>query len=161
MALPSPSIVVNPSAFSVVNIPTWLSVGPALWHPFQATATAGGVTATAVATPEFVDWTMGDGDVVRCDGPGSVYNPGLAPGPQSTSCSHTYKQSSAGEPSPDGDPNDGAFLVTAAVTWTVTWTAVGAPGGGTLPPLRDIVDSAPPSRAGGVGGSHPVNAPGS
>jgi hypothetical protein len=136
MALPSPSLVVNPAAFSVVNIPTWLSINPALWHPFQATATAGGVTATAVATPETVVWTMGDGGAVQCDGPGTGYQAALPSDVQSTSCSYTYRRSSEGEPSSDGDPNDGAFLVTATVTWEVTWTAVGAPGGGTLAPLQ-------------------------
>jgi len=136
MALPSPSVVVNPAAFSVVNLPTWLSIDPTWWHPFQATATAGGVTATAVATPETVSWTMGDGGAVECQGPGTGYDPDLPADTQSTSCSYTYARSSVGEPSSDGNSNDGAFSVTATVTWKVTWTAVGAPGGGTLPPLQ-------------------------
>ena len=136
IVLPTPSIDVNPAEFSVVNLRTWLAIAPALWRPYEATATVGGVTATASATPEAVRWTMGDGGVVECDGPGSQYDPDLAPSLQATSCGYTYERSSDGEPSGDGDANDGAFPVTATVTWKVTWTAVGAPGGGPLPSLQ-------------------------
>jgi hypothetical protein len=136
IVLPSPSLEINPAEFSVVNLPTWLAIDPAGWHAYQATATVAGVTATAVATPEEVTWTMGDGGEVECDGPGTQYSPDLAANLQSTSCSYTYARSSAGEPSVDGIPNDGAFAVTATVTWRVTWTAVGAVGGGTLPALH-------------------------
>ncbi len=136
IVLPSPSIQVNPAEFSVVNLPTWLAVDPAAWHAYQATATVGGVTANASATPETVTWTMGDGGEVDCDGPGAQYNLDLAANLQSTSCAYTYARSSDGEPSSDGDPNDGAFAVTATVVWEVTWTAIGAPGGGTLPSLH-------------------------
>ena len=136
IVLPTPSIDVNPAEFSVVNLRTWLAIAPALWHRYQATATVGGVTATALATPETVRWTMGDGGVVECDGPGTQYDPDLAARLQSTSCGYTYERSSDGEPSNDGDANDAAFPVTATVTWTVTWTAVGAPGGGPLPSLQ-------------------------
>ncbi len=134
--LPSPSIQINPVAFSLVNLPTWLAINPDIWRVDQATATAGGVTATAVATPESVSWNMGDGGVVQCNGPGTHFNPNLAADLQSPSCSYTYRRSSESEPSSDGDPNDGAFTVTATVTWKVTWTAVGADGGGILPSLH-------------------------
>jgi hypothetical protein len=136
IVLPAPSMEINPAAFSVVNIATWLSIDPAVWHAYQASATADGVTATAVATPESVAWSMGDGGEVDCSGPGVAYDPAVADDAQSTSCSYTYEQSSEGQPSSDGDPNDGSFLVTATIDWKVTWTAVGAPGGGTLPPLQ-------------------------
>ena len=136
IVLPMPSIDVNPVEFSVVNLRTWLAIAPALWHPYGATATVGGVTATALATPETVRWTMGDGGVVECAGPGTQYAPDLAASLQSTSCGYTYERSSDGEPSRDGEANDGAFPVMATVTWKVTWTAVGAPGGGPLPSLQ-------------------------
>jgi hypothetical protein len=136
IVLPSPPLEVNPTPFSVVQFATWLAVAPGVWHAYQATATVDGVTATAVATPESVMWTMGDGGVVVCDGPGTVFNPALPSDQQTTSCSYTYQRSSYGEPSSDGDPNDDAFPVTATVTGKVTWTAVGAAGGGTLPALH-------------------------
>jgi hypothetical protein len=136
IVLPAPSLTINPASFSVVNLSTWLAVNPSIWHRYEATATADGVSATAVATPQMVTWNMGDGDVVVCDGPGTAYDPDLPAELQSTTCSYTYTRSSEGEPSSDGNPNDGAFPVTAVVTWTVTWTAVGAPGGGVLPALH-------------------------
>jgi hypothetical protein len=79
---------------------------------------------------------MGDGAVVDCTGPGAQYDVDLAPNLQTTSCAYTYTRTSDGEPSSDGNPNDGAFAVTATVTWDVMWTAIGAPGGGVLPSLH-------------------------
>ena len=136
IALPPPTIDVNPTAFSVVSLPTWLAVGPSVWHSFQATATAGGVSATATATPQMVTWDMGDGAVVVCAGPGTIFNPAVAADRQSTTCSHTYLRSSDGQASGMGEPNEGAFAVTAVITWEVSWTVVGGPGGGQLPPLQ-------------------------
>jgi len=136
ISLPPPSIRLSPGEFSVVNLPSWLGIDPALWHPFVATATAGGITASATATPESVAWSMGDGGLVTCYGPGSLYNSSLPETLQNPSCSYTYRRSSIGQPSTDGDPNGGAFRVTATVTWTVRWVAIGEPGGGTLPSLH-------------------------
>jgi len=136
IVLPSPSMDLNPAAFSVVNLPSWLAIDPALWHSFSATATAGGVTVSALATPVSVMWNMGDGGVVDCPGPGTRYNPDLPAASQTPSCTYTYRRPSDGQASADGNPNDSAFRVTATVTWTVTWAAVGGPGGGTLPSLQ-------------------------
>jgi hypothetical protein len=136
ITLPAPSISTNPASYSVVNLPTWLWVDPAAWHPLMASASAGGVTATAVAAPSTVTWSMGDGGTVVCSGPGTPYNINQPADDQQTNCSYTYRQSSLGQPSSDGDPNDGAFEVAATITWSVAWTATGAPGGGTLPGLK-------------------------
>jgi hypothetical protein len=133
--LPAPNLHFNPSGSAVVNLATWLWVDPASWQPQSVSASAGGVTSTAVATPHSVSWSMGDGSTVVCAGPGTVYDLSLPPASQQTSCSYVYAQSSAAQPSPDGDPNDGSFEVTATVDWSVTWSAVGAPGGGVLPDL--------------------------
>lgn len=136
IVLPSPVVRLDPTPFSVVNLTTWLAVDPEVWRPYRATATAGTVSATAVATPVEVTWTMGDGGVVDCDGPGTEYRKEIPPGAQEPSCSYTYRRSSDGEPSADGNANDDAFPVTATVTWSVSWSATGAAGGGTLPSLH-------------------------
>ena len=90
---------------------------PGAWQTLTASATAGTVTATATATPSKVVWDMGDGHQVTCDGPGTPYS---ASDPNATTdCSYTWTQA-------------GSYQVTATVYWSVTWTAVGAPGGGNL-----------------------------
>jgi hypothetical protein len=136
ITLPQPMIYTNPSGSTYVNFPTWLWVDSTTWHPYVATASAGGVTATAVATPSSVYWSMGDGSTVVCQGPGTPYQSDKPSNQQNTSCSYEYPQSSAGQPSPNGDPNDDSYPVTATITWAVSWTATGAPGGGTLPFLK-------------------------
>jgi hypothetical protein len=134
IVLPDPVIGTNP-ATSIVNLATWLWIDPSAWHVYQVTASAGPVSATASAIPTSVTWSMGDGGSVTCPGPGVVYQPTLASDAQATDCSYLYSISSAGQPSADGDPNDAAFLVTATISWSVSWSAQGAPGGGALPSL--------------------------
>ena len=143
LVVPAPSIRFDPSAFTVVNIATWLWIDPAHWRSYTATASAGGVSATAVATPVDVVWQTGDGSGgVVCPGPGVPYRTAVPPSAQRTYCSYTFRRSSAGQVSSDGDANDGAFPVTATITWSITWTASGAPGGGVLPPLHTSSSSA-------------------
>jgi len=134
LRLPLPTSHFNPIGFSVVNLPTWMWIDPVIWHPYAVTASAGSVSATAVATPVAVIWSTGDGESTTCKGPGSPFEMASS-SQQSTECSHTYAISSAGQPSSDGNPNDGAFTVSTTVRWSVSWSARGAIGGGTLPSL--------------------------
>ncbi|MHB8328477.1 MAG: hypothetical protein ACYDD6_02415 [Acidimicrobiales bacterium] len=136
IALPVPTIELNPASFSIVNLATWLAIDPSIWHSYSATASAGALSATAVVAPESVTWTMGDGTSLICDGPGIAYRTDLPASAQQTYCSYTYRRSSIGQPSADGNPNDGAFPVMATVTWAVSWSATGVSGGGSLPPLQ-------------------------
>jgi hypothetical protein len=135
LQLPAPTTHLDPSGASIVNLPTWLWIDAAIWHPQSVSASAGSVSATAVATPVSVSWSMGDGGGLTCDGPGTPFLPAQPTSGQSTGCAYTYARTSAGQPSSDGNPNDDAFDVTATVTWSVSWTAQGAAGGGTLPTL--------------------------
>lgn len=135
LQLPSPSMHFNPVGPSVVNLPTILWIDRSIWHSYSVTASAGSVSATAVATPLSVTWTMGDGAVVTCPGPGIPFDGTTAPSEQGSSCQHVYRSTSAGQPTPDGNPNDDAFTVVARVSWSVEWSAQGAPGGGPLAPL--------------------------
>ena len=135
IALPSPLVHTDPSGATFVNLATWFWVARDVWHPFTATARAGRVVATATATPVQVEFSTGDGGRIICAGPGTPYDPNKSSLAQSTTCFHTYWSSSANQPSPDGNPNDAAYVLEATITWDVSWTAVGAPGGGTLPPL--------------------------
>jgi len=117
-AIPLPGIQLNPPADQeqVVNLETWMWVEG--WAPVTASATAGAVTVTVTATPTRVDWSMGDGGEVTCDGPGTAYDKSRSPDEQHTDCGYTYRHSSAGQP-------DGAYIVEATSTWHVTWTRRG------------------------------------
>ncbi len=138
LRLPSPSNHFDPTV-PVVNLPTWLWIDPGVWHPYRVTASVGSVTATAVATPVTVTWSMGDGGSVTCDGPGTPFDPSEPA--QESPCSYLYPESSAGQPSPDGNPDDGAFVVVATIHWSVTWSVTGAAGGGALPALATSTPS--------------------
>jgi hypothetical protein len=115
----SPTIEMAPPTGSsqLVGVATWLWIDPGAWRMLSASATAGPVTTTAVATPTRVVWDMGDGSTVTCDGPGTPYNPSTPNA--TTDCSYTW-------------PAPGTFRVTATVYWSISWTAQGAAGGGTL-----------------------------
>ncbi|MGH8995125.1 MAG: hypothetical protein ACRDYB_03680 [Acidimicrobiales bacterium] len=115
----SPTIEMAPPTghAQLVGVATWLWIDPNAWKALSASASAGAVTATATATPTKVVWDMGDGASVTCAGPGTPYNSSEPDG--TTRCSFTW-------------PQAGSYTVTAAVFWSVTWTATGAPGGGNL-----------------------------
>ncbi len=119
LPLASPTIEMAPPSGSpqLVGVATWMWVSPGAWQTLSASASAGTVTTTATATPQKVVWDMGDGDTVTCDGPGTPYS-ASAPN-ATTNCSYTWGQA-------------GTYHVTATLYWSVTWTAVGAPGGGNL-----------------------------
>jgi hypothetical protein len=138
LQLPSPSLTLSPSTKGYVNLAEWLSINQSTWHTFTTSAQAcnagGCVTATASATPVYVTWDTGDGSTVTCNGPGTPYNPNISAEAQSTNCSHTYTRTSAGQPTPDGNPNDAAFPITATMTWVVAWSGPDGSAGG-LPGL--------------------------
>lgn len=133
--LPAPLVGVNPPGPQLVTLPTWLWVEPDSWVPVEATASVPGVSARVVAEPVQVAWTMGDGQTVVCDGPGEPFT--LAQAEREPVCGHTYQQSSARQPG-------GAYPVTATVSYDVRWAAVGASGGGPLPPITSTNEFALP-----------------
>lgn len=127
--LPNPAIASSPkpSDPQLVRLPIWLAVGEDIWHPFTSTASAGGITATATATPTIVSWSMGDGATITCRGPGTAYKQGRdEPRKESPTCGHTYVESSATAPNTK-------YPVAATITWAITWSAAGESG--TLPAL--------------------------
>ncbi len=114
----------GPDRLGAVGVPIWMWVndpGPQTLGPLTASDTAGGVTVTLDAKVASVDWDMGDGTIVRCDGAnagGTQYVDAydLA---ESPTCGHVYQH--------QGDP----FTITATSHWQVNW--VGAGQSGTLP----------------------------
>lgn len=128
--LPGMGVGLNPSTDGWVNFPEWFWLDSDRWHSYAATATVAGVSATATATPSYVTWQPGDGGSLRCNGPGTAYDPNRAVGSQHSDCTWTYRTDSAGEPG-------GVYTVTATVHWTVSWAGAGA--GGVLPALTTTV----------------------
>lgn len=117
---PRPDLRTSPATDQLVGVPTWLWLAGG-YAPVSATASVGAVSATVTATPAGVSWDTGDGTVLRCDGPGRAWSPGLDDA--ASDCRHTYVQrSTAAGP-------DGTFTVRATVTYAVAWTATTGQGG--------------------------------
>ena len=121
LRLPSPRIAASPAGVQLVGLPSWLWLDRTTWGPRSATATAAGVSVTAVATPVSVRWSTGDGGEVVCPAPATVFSAAVDPRAGSPDCGHTYRRSSAGEP---GE----VFGVSATVRWTVSWSGAGQAG---------------------------------
>lgn len=128
--LPGMNVGFDPARDGWVNFPEWLWLDNGQWHPFTATATVAGVSATATATPSYVTWQPGDGGTLRCDGPGAAYDPSRSADSQHSDCTWTYRTDSADQPG-------GVYTVTATVHWTVSWAGAGT--GGVLPGLTTTV----------------------
>ena len=127
IGIAAPSIRTSPEAADrlYVRVPTWLWVDGGWWHSYQATASAGRVTATVTAQPVATTWVTGDGDSIVCAGPGVPWQPHLDE--SDTDCAHTYTVSSAGAP-------EGTFNLQASVRLEITWTS-NISAGGTLPAI--------------------------
>ncbi|MGW1269785.1 ATP/GTP-binding protein [Streptomyces sp. NPDC002491] len=105
-----------------VGVPMWMWVNQSAttYGPNFASATAGGITVTAIAEVSKIVWTMGDGGSVTCTGPGTPYtsSEGMS---QSPTCGHVYSRTSA-------NARNSKFPVTATSTWTINWQGGGQAG---------------------------------
>ncbi len=116
VAINAPTIRTSPEVNGrlYVQIPTWLWIEGGWWQSYDATASAGRVTATVTARPTGTTWKLGDGTELECSGPGRAWEPSLSEG--GTDCTHMYITSSAGRPS-------GTFDLEATVRLEVTWVS--------------------------------------
>jgi hypothetical protein len=128
LQLDGPAIGVVPErgGTGLVGLPVWLwtDVTPNTWGPQSVTASVPGLSVTATAKAEQIDWVMGDGHTVVCHTPGTPYADHFG-GSSSPTCGHTYVESSASEP---GE----AYTVTGTTTWRVEWAGGGQSGELTL-----------------------------
>ncbi|MDQ8707513.1 ATP/GTP-binding protein [Streptomyces sp. LHD-70] len=121
MTLLGPDIAINPKpgGRGLVGMPVWMAADQSqnTWGPNSASASAGGLTATATAKVTQVVWDMGDGTKVTCQGPGTPYKKsyGLKTSPD---CGHVYTQPSTDEPG-------GKYPVNATATWSIEWQVAG------------------------------------
>ena len=130
-----------PSGRGEVNFPTWIHVSSD-WAAVTTSATAGAETVRVTATPSAmtvssVDSSDGGASYhptsISCPGPGSAYDTNESYSAQHSDCSVTWSWPSANYAS---SSSYGTYPLTVAVTYQVTWTAVGgAGGGGALAPI--------------------------
>lgn len=127
----------GPGKLGIVGMPTWMWVknpGPPTTGPITASASAGGITVTATAELDRIEWDMGDGTTVTCEGTrakGTPYNKSYGD-QDSPTCGHRYKKTSGGKP-------NNAYTVTANAYWVVNWSGAGQTGTITLDPLTRSV----------------------
>lgn len=119
MKLAPPLIRTAPSAdqIGLVNMPVWLWVTKTenSWGPIVRSASVPGLGVTVTAKVKAINWTMGDGRTVRCEGPGTPYTKAMGVG-ASPNCGHRYVKTSRKLPSC-------RYPVTAVTQWDVTWTS--------------------------------------
>jgi len=130
LVLPLPTVGLDPSGQALVNLAEWFWIPRAQWRPLTQRTAAGPVWAKVTARPVSTSWNPGDGSpAVKCAGPGTPYDRSLPASAQSTECSYTYTESSAGQPQTGPNPNDRYFTVTVTTTWAVSWVGAGGANG--------------------------------
>ncbi|MBM0279423.1 hypothetical protein, partial [Micromonospora tarensis] len=104
----------------LVGLPVWMwaARSTSYFGPLTASASDRGVSVSIEAKVRQIVWTMGNGDTVACDKPGTPYD---------------AKGERAGGTSPDcgydqGYQKPGTYQVTATTHWTVTWHGGGESG---------------------------------
>jgi len=118
MKIPTPQLSLSPDAASTefVGVPVWAWTPSSEWAPKSVSVSAGGVSLTMTATPEFVTWSMGDGGSMTCWGAGTPYpTAGAKPPERSPDCGYTYAAPSSSSPG-------GYFPVAATTHWKVAWS---------------------------------------
>lgn len=136
MTLPALTIGSSPATNTptVIRFPLWLWVDASSWEPVSATASVSTGSITVTATPTTARWDMGDGSMVTCSGPGTVFAPNHHDADASSpDCGHTYTRASATE-------LGGRFPVAVEVSWSVGWSSTSG-GGGSLDDLTTRANS--------------------
>ncbi|TCC32553.1 hypothetical protein [Kribbella sindirgiensis] len=117
MRLGPPQIKTAPGAgqIGLVNMPVWLWVTKTenTWGPIVRSASVPGLTVTVTAQVKAINWAMGDGKTVRCEGPGTPYDASMGVAGSPT-CGHRYVKTSEKLP-------NCKYPVTAVAQWDVTW----------------------------------------
>jgi hypothetical protein len=112
----------TPNGATDVGMPVWLwtAVTPETWGPISRTATVPGLSVTATAKAQRIDWTMGDGHIVTCANPGTPYSPSYG-ARSSPTCGDSYSAPSRSLPG-------GKYPITATTTWLINWAGGGQTG---------------------------------
>lgn len=107
----------DPDSVGLVGMPIWLWVADPddqTIGPISRSVSEGGFTVSATAEVERIRWSMGDGGVKTCNGPGTPYK--LKYGiTESPTCGYRFDK-------------QGEFTVTARSDWVVRWRSIGETG---------------------------------
>ena len=114
LELPEPRPRVNPPDAQLVGLQMWMWLEEP-WERIWATASIGDVWASVDAWPETSLWEFEDGTRIWCD-QGVAYDLWRRPSEQSSSCTHTFSNSSVWSAG-------GVEWVRVTVTWGVEWTS--------------------------------------
>ncbi|WP_427895496.1 hypothetical protein ACQHIV_17250 [Kribbella sp. GL6] len=113
----------NTNQIGLVNMPVWMWVTKSenTWGPIVRRASVPGLSVTATAEVKAINWSMGDGKTVRCEGPGTPYSKAMGT-KASPTCGHRYVTTSRKLP-------HCKYPVTAVAQWDITWkSTLGDPG---------------------------------
>lgn len=113
----------------VINQPIWFWIDggdQTVLGPQTSTATAGAVAVTMTATLQQTVWSLGDGQTLTCNGPGSVYpDPSLTDEAtarsDSPTCGYRYPHSSL-------KTTGSVYTVTMQSVWQLSWHGGGKSG---------------------------------
>lgn len=128
LVVPTPAGDVAPAleVGTQAQMPTyfWIDNWPGDGDLPSASASAGGVTVTAVATPVSHTWVIEDSmrgsETVACEGPGVEFS-GVGAAPAGA-CTWTPTHSSAGQAESHPATGEPCFPAQVTVVWDVTWT---------------------------------------
>lgn len=106
-----------PGQIGLVNMPVWLWVTKSenTWGPIVRKASVPGLAVTVTAKVKAINWSMGDGSTVRCEGPGTPYSKSMGV-QNSPTCGHRYTKTSRKLP-------NCKYPVTAVAQWEINWTS--------------------------------------
>lgn len=118
-----PKAATGSDSLGLVGLPVWMWVAEpssTSFGPASLDVSAGAVSVTMTAQVERIEWSMGDGTVVTCEGPGTSYRSSFG-AQESPDCGHTYTTTSKDA--------GGTFPVTATSYWVAEWSSnTGASG---------------------------------
>ncbi len=106
----------------VVGLPIWMWTDPSppTTGPLSDSDAQGGVSVSVTGVVTQITWDMGDGNSVTC-GLGTPYPAGSdSPSPD---CGYVYEKASTNHVA-----GGGPWPITAASTWTITWSGGGEAG---------------------------------
>ncbi|TDW94582.1 hypothetical protein EV137_1899 [Kribbella pratensis] len=117
MRLAPPLIKTAPGVgqIGLVNMPVWMWVTKTenTWGPIVRSASVPGLAVAVTAQVKAINWSMGDGKTVRCEGPGTPYDKSMGV-KGSPTCGHRYVKTSRKLP-------NCKYPVTAVAQWDITW----------------------------------------